>query len=319
MNALNSRKNSLWLDTFLLAIFAVLISYFLLTCFFGLNIKETANCAYAMDTNNIASSKIKEMEEPTELNIMTYNMGHYDFGQTDHYGIPAPMLEQKTANIKKLFKELDCDIVGIQEFYRYTNTPDQSPRIEANEMLFNRFFPYCTDTSSWTSIKSKFPLQNDGFDRLNTNGRGYSYGEILVGNKKIFLLSVHFTPGRTAEAQEIRMAEAEEVLSMARKHDRYIIFGDFNTQLESYKDLYKVFTNAGAKAANCGEFGDYWTTCDSKDMNYNFEHYNDPRGNLYYIDNIIVSSNIEICDAKPINVYHDSISDHIPFFATVRI
>lgn len=229
---------------------------------------------------------------------MTYNMGHYDYG--DGLGIPDNIYADKVANYKSFFNSCGCDIIGLQEWYQYL---DKHQLVNSNTELFNRYFPYNGgNTDIWCALKGKTLLYD--LTSGNINGRPYIGCKVMSKKGPIQLLSVHFTPGDGAARVQDRIDEANAVIAMVSGSPRYIIFGDFNPRAGEEDALYSIFTNAGMNIANCGAFGKFSTW--HNDTNY-----------IY--DNIITSANISITNVYMPNVYNDLSSDHQPLIAELHL
>lgn len=256
-------------------------------------------------------------DETKEITVLSYNLGHYAFGETDKYGIPNEIYNEKLLSLKRMFGRLNADIIGFQEYYRYISEYGTTPQIEANAVLFDYLYQYKSDTPAQEAIKSKFPVYNTGYQQLST-GRWYCYADCVIGGKSVYLISVHLSVGSDETALQKRVTEADEILAIISQHERVIVFGDFNVESD-LEAIYGKFTEAGYKIGNCGFYGNYWTETTGENAEYNYNHYDNPQGEVYYIDNIIVSNNIVVSDAKAVNVYAESVSDHIPFMAKLRV
>ena len=252
---------------------------------------------------------IEAPEIPAALKVMTYNVGRYGYGVG--YGIPDNIYDAKLINWRRLFGREGADIVGVQEFNSWMNaTEDESEAIMANSVLWNHFYPYSWNTGSWTAMKSnRFMFWY--YTRQLTTKRYYT----IAWMNGICLMSVHLTVGVGKEA--IRLQETDEILAILANEDRFILFGDFNTEPGEEPALYKKFTDAGYSIANCGFFGNYYTWSSRR---LDFLDYENPEGTLYYLDNIVVSPNINIRNVYPVpDAYPMCTSDHIPLVAELDI
>ena len=239
------------------------------------------------------------------IKVMTYNAGGYAYGLD--YGLAPAIYDEKLTNYRRVIAEVDADIIGMQE---YDTRMDRANTIWANDVLWDYYYANEEVTGSQTAIKSKIPMQYHYSAQL-TSGRYYSYGFI----SGVFIMSVHFSVG--AGNATTRAAEAAEVISIVSQYSRYIIFGDFNPMPGEESTLYGLFTAAGMNVANCGWFGKYYTWTDRP---ADFDDYDNPQGTVWYVDNIITSSNIKIENAYPLPEAYDLLaSDHIPFVAELSI
>lgn len=248
--------------------------------------------------------------EGDKLRLLTFNVGRWDYGTG--FGIPNSIYTEKLNNYRRFFGEKNIDIMGLQECDRLI---DEAQSIDFRNVLFNHWNYYSYVTGAWESILSKYNISGGHTGQL-TSGRYYCDSYAEVNGKIIYLLAVHLTPGHGAEAAAIRADEMTEVLNLVSNKERFIIFGDFNPDPNEYAALFGMATQAGYNIANAGFFGDYWTTTNNPD---DFNHYEEPTGTVYYMDNIITSANINIDYAAAINTYNKLSSDHIPVYAEVTI
>ena len=279
--------------------------YIRVICFDG---RDSSKDLYPDDiyTSNILITTTPIVEK---LKVMTYNVGHYDYGTG--MGLPSNIYDEKLRNYRRFLGNQNVDVIGIQEYDSWMNDADtEENAIFANDVLWDHFYPYRVDTGSWGSIKSKEFAYWTYKEQLST-GRWYVRAYI----NGILLISVHLSVG-TSNTQT-RITEANEIVSILQNEERFILFGDFNCEPGEEDALYSVFTSQNYKIANRGFFGDYYTWSSART---DFSHYDNPTGQLYYIDNIIVSDNINIVDVYPIpEAYDICTSDHIPFVAELEI
>ncbi len=218
---------------------------------------------------------------------------------------------KKIINFRRFFGSKNFDIVGLQEYDTYIK---QDHSVTSLNGLFNHWFTSEISTGSWESLQSRYYLFDTGRAQLS-NERWYVYGSFYYGDKKIFLINVHLSPGHSAEAAATRLTEANEILTLLSDKTYFIMFGDFNPEPGEEDTLFKVFTDAGYNLANCDFFGKFWTWSSNRaDFSSDV-----PTGTVYYIDNIITSSNISINNAYKVNTYADLTSDHIPIVAELTI
>ena len=93
------------------------------------------------------------------------------------------------------------------------------------------------------------------------------------------------------------------------------MFGDFNPEPNEEDSLFGIFANAGYNLANCGWFGKYFTWSSVRsDLDTG-----EATGTVYYLDNIITSSNIDIMSVEKYNIYSQLSSDHIPLMARLIV
>lgn len=247
---------------------------------------------------------------PYRLRVMSYNIGNFGYGSS--VGLPSDTYEEKLLNYKKFFSAQKCDVIGVQECAEYI---DAEKTVLSNVALWNPLYKYRADVANWTCIKSKFELRNTATGKLTASGRPYSSANVIVDNKSIYLLCVHFSPA-VDNAVAIRQADYAELQTMIADKPYYIVFGDFNALTVAEYDNISV----GDKA-NGGYLGYRWTHSYSAD-DYDSDdtgNYGQPSGQVNYFDNIFVSSNIFIENSEVMNVYSDLSSDHLPIVADLLI
>lgn len=228
--------------------------------------------------------------------VMTYNIGHYDYGTG--VGIPSASYPTKLSNYQNFFSEHGCHLLGLQEWAEYL---DANQTHKSNDVLFDTYFPYNGgNTNIWCALKGKQFMY--GLESGNIGNRPYVGAKTILNGKVVQLYSVHFSPG--AANASTRISEAQTLISKVANTPRYIIFGDFNPEPGEEDSLFKLFTDEGMNIANCGDFGKIIT------------YHND---NRYIIDNIITSPNIDIVNAFSLDVYSQLSSDHIPFVADLIV
>ena len=244
--------------------------------------------------------------EPKKLRVMTYNVGHYNYGTG--VGLPAEIYDAKVIHYRRFFGAADCDIVGMQE---YDSRMDAENQIWASDALWDYYYPYSVNTGTQTALKSKTKIQDGAYHQLST-GRYYVDGYI----DGIYVISVHLTVGTSST--QTRLDEAAEIVALLDGKKSFIICGDFNCEPGEEDDLYNVFINAGCTVANCGWFGQYYTWSNNR---ADFDDYDNPTGTkLYYLANIIVSPNIFINNVYSVpEAYGKLSSDHIPLIADLTV
>ncbi len=245
---------------------------------------------------------------PFKLKVMTYNIGRYSYGVSPYY--LNTDYDTKVANYKKFFAEQKCDVIGIQENNIYLDALS-SGSVTANS-LYSYLYPWFADEGNGVSLKSKFPMYNQGTGTFTASSRTYVYGTLDVNGREIFIMSVHLTPNAGESQDTLRAQERAEILSIVADKEYFIVFGDYNAQSTSD---YDDFVNAGCHIANGGYLPFEWT------YSYTPEDFSaeTPSANIRYLDNIVTSKNIIIDFSERLNVYADLSSDHIPFVAHLTI
>ena len=246
---------------------------------------------------------IQDINEYTKIKVMSYNIGHFGYGVEN--GIALNIYDEKIANYKKFFASQDCDIVGIQEYYTYT---DRTGTINTKSTLFDPLYKYSIINGNWTSIFSRHNILTSGTGTFVASGRGYTYATVKIDGKEIYLLDVHlhYLPLEPS----VREQEFEEIQALIDEHTYYIVTGDFNVANTS------EFENITVGAmANGGYLG--WTLTYNYDQDYS--NFPTPKSDSRYFDNILVSDNIVIANSQVLNVYNDLTSDHLPIIAELLV
>lgn len=249
---------------------------------------------------------IKPTETPKYLKVMSYNVGHYDYGVG--FGIPDEVYNEKLTNYRRFFGQEEIDLIGFQE---YDSRTDAAETIWATDAIWDHYFGSERHTGSQTALMTRYFLSYGENKQLST-GRYYTEAYMFDG---IYVMSVHLSVGAANAAT--RITEANEIINIAKQHDKFIIFGDFNPEPGEEDTLFALFTAEDMNLANCGWFGKYYTWSSNR---ADFDDYDNPTGTLYYIDNVITSDNIEIYNAEPVpRAYSLLTSDHIPIEAVLKL
>ena len=258
---------------------------------------------------NIYMYYVTEPYNDTAFEVITYNIGQYHYGTGD-YGIPDDEYEEKIANYRNFLGSQFPAIMGLQEF---STVIRKEPEVRSEPALWDKYYPYRYRTGSSTAIQSRYPLNDGGYHTMITDPtRYYVDAYTVINGKQVYLLSVHLSPTAGEAGRQKRLAEINEVKNILAGHEYAICFGDFNPYPGEEEELYSVLTDEGYKLANYGELGKFWTWSSNRE---DFNHYDEPTGTIYYIDNIIVTPNIDILTTEVLNVYNYLSSDHIPIKA----
>ena len=239
----------------------------------------------------------KMQNDAVKLKVMTYNIGAYSYGVAPYY--LDTDYATKLANYKEFFSSEKPDLIGFEELVKYL---DNYPvgTVTGDDEIYDYLYPEKYNIDGGCCLKSKFTILSAETRNFASSGRSYVNADVLIGNRTIHVMVVHFTPNAGAAEDALRAAEAAEVVSVCDSYQYAIVFGDFNAQDATF---YDNFTSNGYKIAN-GGYLPIESTYHSSPM---------------YLDNIITSSSITIDYAKALDVYDDLSSDHIPLIAYLTI
>ena len=194
------------------------------------------------------------------------------------------------------------DILGVQEVYinekEHTDNLLSVRTKDAQYMTFAETIAYPSGGKYGIGQISKFKPENATLTLLTSQDkeqRCLQKVEYVIGEKRVSVYNTHFS----YESADIRKKQFSEVLKImnADKNEYKILTGDFNaeeSEFYSFKKSYHVVNTSATK----------------------FYNYSNKRIGMSQIDNIIVSKNITVLNARAIpNEY----SDHYPLFAFISL
>ena len=248
--------------------------------------------------------------EPMQLKVMTYNVGSWYDGS--HNVVPADKDSVYYALQSGMIQQNNPDIMLMNEY-----TKNFSKTGRTAKSLLEQYFPYVREQGgdsdtvvSGRCIASKYPISDYTVRNYTDGGYYYDSCTITVNSTPINLIVTHLH----WNDRNKRSSEIDTILALANGFDKCIIAGDMNTldcrdtDGEDYF-LIEKFLTAGYRCANCTSFG--------------FMDTYEDNGWVGCLDNIVVSSNIEILSAYVDETkLSDSITDktdHMPFIATINI
>lgn len=235
---------------------------------------------------------------PERLRVCSYNVGRYNNGV---YADTIENFDTVLTSYKKFFAKNNIDILCGQEETAIVNSNNM------NEMLYNTIFPNVNHVGA-NGIHSIYGLDKKGNGTFTDGSRPYVYATVNIGGKDVFVLNAHLALTTTERANNIT-----ELLEILARHERFIVFGDFNAgkggtiPAELAEEEFKRFTDKGYKIANGGYLPFENTIATYETTNV-----------LKYYDNIITSGNIIIRNVEVVNM-ENGYSDHFPIIADVVI
>jgi len=194
------------------------------------------------------------------------------------------------------------DILGVQEVYinekEHTDNLLSVRTKDTQYMTFAETIKYPSGGKYGVGQISKFKPENATVTLLSSQDkeqRCLQKVEYVIGDKRVSVYNTHFS----YESADIRKKQFSEVLKImnADKNEYKILTGDFNaeeSEFYNFKKSYRVVNTSATK----------------------FYNYSNKRIGMSQIDNIIVSKNITVLNARAIpNEY----SDHYPLFAFLSL
>jgi endonuclease/exonuclease/phosphatase family metal-dependent hydrolase len=156
--------------------------------------------------------------EDRSLKVMTYNIQQANnvYGEKSY-------LEQL-----ELIKEIDADIIGLQESdsARISLGNNDYIRYFANSLGYHAYYgPKTVSGTYGTAILSKYPLENPRsvFTYSDQDEIGTAEAEITVGGKKVSIFNVH-----PDGSDEVKMVFARTLVDRAGQKSEVIAIGDYN-------------------------------------------------------------------------------------------
>lgn len=282
-----------------------------LDCLYGLN-GQRLEQAYDIDGNPLFE---KEPEEPTEIVVMSYNVGQWYAGYNQM--IPNSVADAYYTLQRGIMATHRPAIAAFQE-YASTFSSGKTTQSVIGEYFTNSF----VNNKSGYQIKATYTNGYPMSDIEDANYSGATWGyikcKVTIGGKDVWIFNTHLATSST-ESEKVR--EAKLLFDMVSQLDRFIILGDFNTVCLSVNDteyttIMKQYIDAGFRIANCSpQFGFNPTWTESTDQN----------GTWYPCDHIITSSNIQMKNVEvdlskiPVCSELGVRIDHCPIVATLVV
>ena len=194
------------------------------------------------------------------------------------------------------------DIIGIQEVYvnkdKDINNLLSLRTYSAQNTAFAATIDYESGGQYGVGQISRFSPESNDKQKLESGGKEQRYLQKVVytvNGKKVSVFNTHLT----WESSDIRAKQFKAILAAmdADTNPYQILTGDFNakeTEFSSFKKNYKIVNTSATK----------------------FYDYAYKRIGMISIDNIIVSKNITVLNARAIPT---TLSDHYPLFAFLRL
>jgi len=234
---------------------------------------------------------------------------------------------EKKKNLAKLIKQVDPDVVCLQELTIGSTFQDGANVIEylANELGYNQFHKAIPNLAPSegvgdlaNGILTRLPIlstdwkwiqepQNGG-STYDDQYRLYVEATIKVGEREVTIGTVHVSYTHKFQDTAQRKSEVDNLLSIVQaKTKAYMLTGDFNSLPESY-----LVTNLGAQLEYAGpDFGvKTWTT---KPFSYN--GFEETKLN-WRLDYVFASKDIKVLSSQAVETDY---SDHLPILTKVSV
>lgn len=278
--------------------------------------KDGISLSYAFDKDG---NVIFQQGDSNTLTVMAYNVGHF---YSEWHDAPTSTGDVFYQRNKGIFQKYNTDFAGLSEWSNVIGTVQASVLMDE---FFTSYYPDYTPyppspnaalTSAFSVIPSSVTLtmyQNQGSET-----RYYQKAYIEIGEKTICCILTHLDLRTSA-----RTAQFLEVLNAVANEEYFILVGDFNftiTQVgdSEYNNSIQVALNRGYHSAQNAD--SLLMTC------YSGETVAES-ANIYALDNIITSSNIDISNVRVdttkltdgICTQYGIIIDHLPLVADLTI
>lgn len=242
---------------------------------------------------------------PAKFRLMEWNIGKYAYGVNT--GIPSDVYDEKVANLKRFFADINADVMCLCEYAVYL---DRDQAVSADAVLFDPLYKYKfqDDTDSGiNTIKSNYVLLDVSTDKLTSDSRTkYKLVHVCAGGKNVALLLVHLHPTDAS----IQQAEMQAAVALLAGEEYAIMCGDYNFTTVNRDSFFGIATAAGFTLSNGGYFGWEGTWQAKPDIS---------TYKTWFIDNILFKGNIKLSNYVVIDDYDKLCSDHCPTYADLLI
>ena len=184
------------------------------------------------------------MNEKTKITVASYNV------QCLSYGTQLTLISEE-------IKDINPDIIGIQELDSFTNRSGKSDQIkELAESCGYKYYYFsktidCDDGEYGHGIMSKYPITNFQtipFESQYSENRCFSRSEIEIDGKKIAFYNTHLE-----FLGDIQSTQISEIFKFACQDKYFVITGDMNCSPITYNYCFnseKIISLNGGKTYN---------------------------------------------------------------------
>ena len=271
----------------------------------------------------------KGQEANTRIRVASYNVGDFSTA-SDRSGdgiAKGNGTEVTKEEYIAVFRKVGADIWGLQEdSCSFNGTTGETPY----DAIYSKIHPYYerhfTRTFNGKAFLSSYEIKDveavdypaavTSYAPQGTAVYGHKWylrGKVELGGREVTLVTLHFDWA----CKERRAKQIETIIEFAKTQKYCLIIGDFNpddyrngeklSDVRTYVEDCKKFTDAGFVGANAGEFGVFSTIMKG----------GKPCEENYPCDNIFVTPNIKILNAEA--VYEPWMDDHAILVADLEI
>jgi endonuclease/exonuclease/phosphatase family metal-dependent hydrolase len=185
----------------------------------------------------------------TSLKIASYNVENlfdlkYDGTEYSEY-IPntiwkwnATNYRKKLINLSKVIKDMDPDIIALQEIESDIALKDLQSMLTRQGLYFKyRAIADKKNTSVKVAILSRFPLQKRELEISKSRAyRNILEAKVIIEGKALYIFSNHWKSKSGPESKRIQYAKTlKKRLDQLPQGSEYILAGDFNAHYEEHK------------------------------------------------------------------------------------
>lgn len=257
---------------------------------------------------------------PNTITVMTYNVGHF---YSEWHDAPTSTGDVFYNRNRAIFDQYHpVDFAGLSEWSNVIGT------VQASVLMDEFFASYYPDYTPYpgnpnTALTSAFSVTPSSVSLVSYTAQGsetryYQKSYATFAGKNVCCILTHLDLQSSA-----RNAQFLEVLSAVQNEEYFIITGDFNFQItqagdSEYNNSVQIALNNNYNSAQ---------NADSLLMTWYSGETVAESANIYALDNIITSSNIDISNVRVdttkltdgLCTQYGIIIDHLPLIADLTI
>jgi len=238
------------------------------------------------------------------------------------------LYKEKIENIVKLLKEINADIICLQELgidCKFNPTISDTPSYVASQLGYNYYFERAHTKSDMTEMKA---IGNGIFTRFKINkkshfftqepkpiqksyqdeGRVYVEVELDIDHLLFTIATTHLSYVHEFQINNQKRAEIDKLVNYAKnKKEKYIVTGDFNCPPDSYaiSELNKYLVHCGPSFEK-----PTWTT-----KPFEYQGFNEDKLR-WRLDYIFATKDVKIISSEIVKTNY---SDHLPILVKFEI